>query len=501
MAFTIDKPTGTIDTKINKDNGRTEIIWNTDILGNRFNRVFQDNEYVYSEVFQLCGNYCQFSLSKNVSKNGIEVNITCHTCPWIINGSLSISSDYHEIFNNSNLHLEDVRGSYRGCCNRMSDILDCDTNIWIIFLGVLSVRPTDVRIGFPSIGTSGRSYKVEYEITKGSKMLEKKTVGEDKKDKKDKKVRDKKNKYPTGVTTMIDMYKRIIPTDFIIEVPCSKISSDGKSLTKEFKVHYEILKSRTNYFDALKRSNMEETKMNKISLQNIDSDTLEILLNYFYTDVVSFSVNCNHYNSHEYIEDSGEKKISTIPGEKKKTGVDEEEKKNTVDELKDTRDKKDIKEITGLEDLSIDSIATNKSVKSITTNDKPDKSITNDKPEGSSGIYDTYSIKDDLLLKLYIAADMLNINELTEELLTYICSTMTLENIVGRTRFTRQYNLPDVGNVCTMYLKELPYKAKTFKLLAECMNMKEEDVEFLFYIAEDEYEGDEGDQEEEDEDI
>ena len=39
---------------------------------------------------------------------------------------------------------------------------------------------------------------------------------------------------------------------------------------------------------------------------------------------------------------------------------------------------------------------------------------------------------------------------------------MTLENIVGLTIFTRQYNSPDVGYVCTMDPKESPYKANTF---------------------------------------
>ncbi|XP_059160861.1 kelch-like protein 10 isoform X2 [Physella acuta] len=53
----------------------------------------------------------------------------------------------------------------------------------------------------------------------------------------------------------------------------------------EFKSHREILSSTLNYFDALFRSNMRETKEGRVELQGMTSETFTVVLNFIHQRV------------------------------------------------------------------------------------------------------------------------------------------------------------------------------------------------------------------------
>ncbi|XP_059160852.1 kelch-like protein 10 [Physella acuta] len=53
----------------------------------------------------------------------------------------------------------------------------------------------------------------------------------------------------------------------------------------EFKSHREILSSASNYFDALFRSNMRETKEGRVELQGMTSETFAVVLNFIHQRV------------------------------------------------------------------------------------------------------------------------------------------------------------------------------------------------------------------------
>ncbi|XP_059160842.1 uncharacterized protein LOC131944306 isoform X1 [Physella acuta] len=53
----------------------------------------------------------------------------------------------------------------------------------------------------------------------------------------------------------------------------------------EFKSHREILSSTSNYFDALFRSNMRETKEGRVELQGMTSETFAVVLNFIHQRV------------------------------------------------------------------------------------------------------------------------------------------------------------------------------------------------------------------------
>ncbi|KAJ5066499.1 hypothetical protein M0811_13525 [Anaeramoeba ignava] len=66
-----------------------------------------------------------------------------------------------------------------------------------------------------------------------------------------------------------------------------KISETNENTEKIFKCHKAILSSRSDYFGALFRTKMKEYHESKVELNDISSESMELILNYIYTGIMN----------------------------------------------------------------------------------------------------------------------------------------------------------------------------------------------------------------------